>query len=752
MARFLLLYSYIRKIIKKTMTNINIKSKVQALLGQRRLAEAFTALRECVKSIQNWQIANRLDELEESYKYMIRYVAEGASDPKRNEIYANITAKLAELAELAEMEMTVQDSPRLYYATLRMERMRPASLQQLIDAYRKEAEKVAVFYELPAADRQPGQEQALLRTKEDAAAAVFKHIWVTFPATKDNTEVLTSLFADAEATTEIRELAMSAVMLSLLEHYSETMMLTLLDLYAASADTDAQMAMKSLCCALIAMHRHRDAIAASTAIKTRIDAIADSARGSKDIMTVFMQFIRSRSTERISRKMRDELVPKLMKLSPEMRRKMRDGLPDDPEELAQNPDWQEMLDKSGVTEKMQELSQMQAEGSDVFLSSFARLKSYPFFNDVANWFVPFTPRHSSICQVFAGQGGSLLLSMVDRTGAFCDSDKFSFALSVATMPEQQRTMMMAQFDEQQAQILNEMATSIPDPDKQRENIANKYVQNLYRFFNLFRSRSDFYNPFATRLNLIDVPFVGDTISDTKSLRLIAEFYFREQCYTDALSTFAKVMKQSEPTAADYQKTGYCHEQLKQYKLAAADYEKVGLITPDDVWTLKHLALCLRSVGDTAKAIECYKSAEALQPDNVALANNIANCMLEGGRIEEALKYFFKVDYLAPKGERTMRPIAWCSFLTGNYQQSVDYYTRIINLSPTANDYVNRGHALLCAGNVKDAVASYLNSLRKSTKDEVLKTMEADRHYIAEASADTLAYDLIMDKIRYGEIQ
>lgn len=77
-------------------------------------------------------------------------------------------------------------------------------------------------------------------------------------------------------------------------------------------------------------------------------------------------------------------------------------------------------------------------------------------------------------------------------------------------------MMMAQFDEQQEQVINEMAGSLPNPDKQRENIANKYVQSLYRFFNLFRSRNDFYNPFSTRLNLIDVPFVSDALSDTKA--------------------------------------------------------------------------------------------------------------------------------------------------------------------------------------------------------------------------------------------
>lgn len=729
------------------MTDFHKKS-IQSLLSEKRLAEAFAELRQTAQTLQNWQLNNRLDELEESYKYMIRYVADGCNDPQREEIHNDITAKLMELADITEQELTVQNSPKLYYETLRMERKYPRSLEALLEAYRECADKTALFYELPADKRDSDQERTLLMEKEKAANAVFKHIWVTFPVTANEAGTLDKLFADADTTAEIKELAMAATMLSLLEHYSEHLLLSLLDLYAANAFNDASLSMKALCCALIAMHCHRETIKHSSAISLRIANIADSERGRRDIMTVFLQFIRSRSTERISQKVRDELVPKLMKLSPEMRRKMRDGFSDDIEEMAKNPDWQEMLNESGITDKMQELSRMQAEGSDVFLSSFAKLKSFPFFNDVANWFVPFTPRHSSIFRVFAGNSGSMLLSMVDRTGAFCDSDKFSFALSVATMPDQHRSMMMAQFDEQQEQVINEMAGSLPNPDKQRENIANKYVQSLYRFFNLFRSRNDFYNPFSTRLNLIDVPFVSDALSDTKSLRLIAEFYFSMQCYTDALSTFGKVLKQDSPTASDYQKTGYCHEQLKQYVLATADYEKVELLKPNDVWTLKHLALCHRAVNDTEKAIANYKRAEALQPDNVALANNIANSLLEGGRIEEALKYFFKVDYLASKGERTMRPIAWCSFLIGNYSQSVDYYNRIIAKQTGANDYINRGHALLCSGQVKDAVASYMDAVNKSGGSEVLKTLDDDRHYLLDAGVDKLTIALIFDKIRY----
>ena len=344
-----------------------------------------------------------------------------------------------------EQIATVQNSPKLYYETLRMERKYPRSLEALLEAYRECADKTSRHStrNLPADKRDSDQERTLLMEKKKPPTLFFVHIWVTFPVTANEAGTLDKLFADADATAEIKELAMAATMLSLLEHYSEHLLLSLLDLYAANAFNDASLSMKALCCVLIAMHCHRETIKHSSAISLRIANIADSERGRRDIMTVFLQFIRSRSTERISQKVRDELVPKLMKLSPEMRRKMRDGFSDDIEEMAKNPDWQEMLNESGITDKMQELSRMQAEGSDVFLSSFARLKNFPFFNDVANWFVPFTPRHSSIFRVFAGNSGSMLLSMVDRTGAFCDSDKFSFALSVATMPDQHRSMMMA---------------------------------------------------------------------------------------------------------------------------------------------------------------------------------------------------------------------------------------------------------------------------------------------------------------------
>ena len=166
------------------MTDFHKKS-IQSLLSEKRLAEAFAELRQTAQTLQNWQLNNRLDELEESYKYMIRYVADGCNDPQREEIHNGITAKLMELADITEQELTVQNSPKLYYETLRMERKYPRSLEALLEAYRECADKTALFYELPADKRDSDQERTLLMEKEKAAMqkrkaeldAIFKKLY-----------------------------------------------------------------------------------------------------------------------------------------------------------------------------------------------------------------------------------------------------------------------------------------------------------------------------------------------------------------------------------------------------------------------------------------------------------------------------------------------------------------------------------------------------------------------------------------------
>ena len=149
-------------------------------------------------------------------------------------------------------------------------------------------------------------------------------------------------------------------------------------------------------------------------------------------------------------------------------------------------------------------------------------------------------------------------------------------------------------------------------------------------------------------------------------------------------------------------------------------------------------------------MDCYLRIEKLKPDAIATANNIANCLLEAGKPEEALKYYFKVDYIADKGNKTLRPIAWCSFLCGNLSQSLDYYNRIIANGPSADDHINRGHALLASGFFKAAIESYEKAIETYGKDidKFISTLDSDKQYLGNAGVDLEDLPMIVDKIRY----
>ena len=88
--------------------------------------------------------------------------------------------------------------------------------------------------------------------------------------------------------------------------------------------------------------------------------------------------------------------------------------------------------------------------------------------------------------------------------------------------------------------------------------------------------------------------------------------------------------------------------------------------------------------------------------------------------------------------KTLRPIAWCSFLCGNLPQSLEYYDKIIANGPSADDCINRGHALLASGNIKEAVESYKKAIemdnRNIDKFMIQKVRESDTVPIIVLSA------------------
>lgn len=724
------------------MTNNEIQKwrlRASALIAGKRLNEAFRILRSMTPG-QSWRVVNEIDKAEEDYALMLNYAMDGASDPHRNEVYDGIVGRLYALVDRVSREATMKDSPTLYFSSVRYENMQLDTVTSLVGAYRRLCDNTSLFNMATGGTTGSDDRQE----KERMEHRLFTKVWTTAPLGRDDAEVLGLLWNDAVIPSYFKELMVSALLMGGLEYYDEAGLTLLLKAYS---EGDMRLSVKALCAALILMSVHCERMSGS-GLASRIAALRDTSGWKDDVKMVFLQFIRSRDTEKINRKVRDELMPEMLKLRPDIYKKIHDQSQDaDLASIEENPEWQEIFEESGIADRMKELSEMQEDGGDVFMSTFSMLKTFPFFNDISNWFLPFHLEHSSVDNADETVNELLLSSPF-----LCDSDKYSFMFSVKQVPEAQRRMMLSQIGSQNINLAELRNAELMADEKARENVANKYVQDLYRFFKLFRRKGEFRDPFATPLNLVQVPLLCDDLRDEATLRLVGEFYFRRGYYSDALMLFGMLADMVPPEASLYQKMGYACQQTGDPMVALGWYEKAELLNAESVWTLRRIALVHRVMGNPAKALEYFMRVEAKTPDDLNVALNIGHCLLELGRYREAMKYYYKVEFIGGGSPRIWRPLAWCAFLNRDFDQSRKYYDCLIKEStPNASDYLNMGHLAVANGDYRDAMNYYKLKMSADGEsvDRLVESVKADIPALATAGVDTGILPLVIDALLYS---
>ena len=251
----------------------------------------------------------------------------------------------------------------------------------------------------------------------------------------------------------------------------------------------------------------------------------------------------------------------------------------------------------------------------------------------------------------------------------------------------------------------------------RDNIINRYIQDLYRFFKLYSRRREFKSIFDTDINLTDVDCLKPFITQTPTLSVIAEFYFKNGFYDDAIKFYRLMVSNHDADPHVYQKIGYSFQSLGKWHEALRNYSMYELVDSSDVWNTKQMAQCYRSLHDHAKAIEYYSKALEISPQSVNLCLSLGHCFLDKGDYDKALQQYYKADLMEGAKHRAWRPIAWCSFLLSDYERAIDYYDRITQYdTPTPQDLLNRGHVLLCQGDMQEAITTYRKSLEGMNGD------------------------------------
>ena len=685
-------------------------------INDAAINDAFSHLEAMIEEYGRADMNDELVRLRMSYTFMLRYLEQGVMDPQRDEILSGIRQSLYTLNDQCYMGLLERVSPEVFYT--RRRELGSTSLVSIIEEYRESLKDLTLLQSAKADRCDSHVILSRLRETEALETKLFNRIWSSFPLSADDAGSLRLCINGDILPVHTRCLLVSALMLGLMKFYDENKLLILLEAYSMSDDPQVQL--RALTCAMLTMLAHRRRTASSRAIRTRIDAMLDMPDFEQDVWSIQVQLARSRNTENVKHRVREDLIPNIMKMRPDIIDKLKDKDTQiiDLSDIEANPEWQEWLDQSGMTRKIEEFNAMQLEGSDVFIATFAHLKTFPFFKTLSNWFLPFYPAHSAVLENLGADKLSLA-EAVQHAPYLCNSDKYSFCLSLGALPDSQRSMMSAQLEEQNAALNEARQAELPDNRKQRVSVVNAFIQDLYRFFKLFSRRREFIAVMdIAGLDMTDcLPLVKIT-RDPHVLELLGALYFKNQFYDDAINCFSRLEGMDDVNDDHiYQKIGFAYQNAGKPEQALNYYKRYELLHEDNAWNIRHLASCYRAIGKLETALEYYRRAESINPESVSLTLTIGHVLLELNRTNEALQQYFKADLMPDAKHRAWRPIAWCSFLLNDYDRAIDYYDRIIrDDKPSPQDYLNCGHVLLCQGNPQQAIESYRESLRSMDDD------------------------------------
>lgn len=721
-------------------------TRVQKLIADRRLHDVFEALRAKSERRLTWETTARIDELEKTYAYMLKYLADGINDPERDNLYDRLIASASLLLDEMVREMMFAETPTLYYNTLRYQRIRTEeTMQSLIAAYTDEIGRLALDINSIGDPSRNTKAEAMARD-------IFNRVWTAFPFKRDDTEKIRSLLGDCTKPEYDKEMIAGAIWLGMLEFFDANRLLLLIRLYT---DTELSMrirliALTGIIFALYRYRRHR----LPKDVRDAIAAMKEMPEWHGDIRAAYLEILRTRDTESISRKMRDDLFPGLMELGKEIEKKFdkRQQLPDlsNPESMEENPEWDDIMRRNGLHDKLIEMSEIQHEGGDVYMVTFARLKSFPFFNDVANWFLPFYQEHSAVA---SADRDSRMSDILAGAPFLCDSDKFSMALSIERMPQMPRESTLSQFDRHRDdfnQMVNELEGK--SDDARRRSFLNKYLQNVYRFYRLFRRKGEFYDPLSDNINLLEVPALADDFTDEDTLSVVAEFLFKHKYYHDAFISLEKLDSMSSPTPERYQKMGYCAELEGDIATACDFYEQACLLDENSRWTLKRLAITLRKLNRHERAATYWKRLAEQEPENVGLMLNLGYTLIDCGRYAEAAPLFFKADYHDPGNIKAKRGLAWTQLMSRQFKAAADNYASLMTAEPSATDCLNAGHTAWALGNYRDAIQNYKQCMEKDGNgiEGLLKLLDADKAHLQAIGLDISEIPMIIDSILYQD--
>ena len=738
------------------MINVSkIKSRYKHLchlVSARRVKDAMDVLNKLVSESGYSDFFIQQEHLEHTYEQMLNYMLEGVQDPERDKVYNKLLTSILELADKVKDRLMENHSGwHTYILKREVDKQQELTGTRVIEtmddlSFKRELDEMIDEGRIsPEADDE---------RRQKLSADIFKHLWLSNRFNEAENSLSAAIISCQDFLWHEKALYISAILLSGLRYWDEDKVHRLIDF---AGEKDQEVSARALVALVILLYQYDHRIEFYPNIVHRLKLINEELNLEQNLEKIALQLIRTRDTLEIGRKLQEDLMPEMAKLKPKLEDKLKmDDIRDELLEEGRNPDWESMFSESDdLYRKVDEFMKLQMEGADVYMTTFAHLKQFPFFNELTNWLVPFHNGNPDLKEIYDSRSDEfdpdIFVDGLKKTPFLCNSDKYSFIFNLRYLPEEQKKMLSTAFlmemEGMQEMLADEELTS---GDFTMRTVFIQYIQDLYRFFKISPFKNEFEDVFDGKLDLYRSGFFSQLVENDSVTRNIAEYLFEKDHFEEALDIFNMLLDELPNDKELLEKAGYCSQKMGNYREAVDYYQQIGLTGEPNLWTLKNLGICYRKYGAFEDALEVYEKAALLQPDDQTIESLIGFCYLKLEDYTTALKHYFKIEYLNPGNPHILRPIVWCYFALGEFEKSDKYFARVFEGKPGYFDYINYGHLQWARGNKRDAVELYIQSLRDLDFEmaDFLKTMEDDRAILVANGINQKDIPLMLDYLHY----
>lgn len=720
-----------------------------------KLKDALDGLKDLVIQSRKGDFVSQYESLDDTYENLLKYSVEGINDPEREKIYAHLLVSVIELADLSLQAAYLDTSDQYIYQLkkkieIESKQIKEAAIHSIEDlAFDEELSEVLMGSLETISDKKEEYKK-----HQEVLIKIFNLIWLTDKFKDTDIKLVKAIWEAKNFPWYEQAIIISALTLSAIRCFDVKKIELLIEY---SFNEQNQVRQRALVGLLLNLYTYNRRIPFYPKLIEKIESLKTSTNIEKHIELITIQLLKSKETEKITKKLEDEILPEMVKFQPLLKDKLDlENMFSDDFTEDKNPDWERVFeDAPDLLDKLQEISKLQMEGADVFMSAFSRLKHFEFFNEVTNWFRPFHKDNYVINEILKNEKGNfdseLFLDGLANSFFMCNSDKYSFCLNIQLMPELQKSMMLEMFYaelegikelQNEDDILNKSASI--------KSIYSQYVQDLYRFYKLHPLKSEFTDIFNLNLDFYNCDFFKLLIKDESILRNIGEFLFEKNYFDQALEVYLMLNESGDNSLEIFEKVGYCYQKLKNYPDALSYYKKAELFDANRAWNLKKIGLCNRYLKNYEESLSYYLEAEKLEPENIYVLTYIGNSYLDLKQYDKALEYYYKVEFKGDNNLKVLRPIAWILFISAKFERAREYYNRLMISEANKYDFMNLGHVEWCLGNQKAALKNYKLSLNR--EDNSLKAFMAsfneDKKYLLEFGIDQFEITLMMDYLRY----